>query len=167
MFYTSINYYKGTFNFNNNNCEGKREGSFVGGAIQFTRAKKASSAWPCSYIYSYGVQLHMKLQTYLQVIYMSTTDLMWTMSSFSFICLIDGVFWILYLVLCFVVRHVSLQALFFGLAWHNAPTWPKLLVFVPSLGVSLYESGSYYLIWTLEACWMTLSFQRPSAMKAS
>lgn len=114
MFYTSINYYKGTFNFNNNNCEGKREGSFIGGAIQFTQAKKtSSSAWPCSYIYSYGVQLHMKLQTYLQVIYMSTTDLMWTMSSFSFICLADGVFWILYLVLCFVVRHVSLQALFF------------------------------------------------------
>jgi hypothetical protein len=54
-------------------------------------------------------------QTYPQVLYMSTINLVRVMSFLFFACPIDRVFWILYLLLYFVIRHVSLEALFLAL----------------------------------------------------
>jgi hypothetical protein len=66
--------------------------NFVAGAILLTSIKKHPHAWHRSPIYSRGTQLRIKLQTYPQILYMSSISLTRVTLPFfpSFVLLIES-----------------------------------------------------------------------------
>jgi hypothetical protein len=59
------------------------EDIFEGCANQYSRLETVSYACHCSFIYSHGVQLRMKLQTYPEIVYIITTTIMMAILYFS------------------------------------------------------------------------------------